>query len=102
VKSVIVVKPVMTNLVRRKPSCFHRSEALRKFLGPPLLNYSILILGNVNGLQGIRMFTPCGTGNCDIIESPTRVRLTSPRWYPTAARLDDGSVIIFGGQFGGG
>ena len=67
-----------------------------------MFNLFPLLLGDQSGSQGIRLFTPCNTGNCDIFESPTRVRLTSPRWYPTAARIDDGSVIIFGGQFGGG
>jgi hypothetical protein len=37
-----------------------------------------------NGLQGLRLFTPCSTGTCDIFESPKRVRLTSPRWYPSS------------------
>ncbi|KAF8511439.1 glyoxal oxidase N-terminus-domain-containing protein [Gautieria morchelliformis] len=58
--------------------------------------------GDVSGLQGIRLFTPCDDGTCDIFENPSRVRLTSSRWYPSASRLDDGSIIIMGGQFGGG
>jgi hypothetical protein len=44
------------------------------------------------------MYTPCDTDTCDIFENPTRVRLTSNRWYPGALRLDDGSVILFGGS----
>ncbi|KAF8578124.1 copper radical oxidase [Ramaria rubella] len=51
-----------------------------------------------SGLQAIRLFTPCDDDTCDIFESHTRVRTTSPRWYPAASRLDDGSVIIFGGS----
>ncbi|KAF8509439.1 glyoxal oxidase N-terminus-domain-containing protein [Gautieria morchelliformis] len=56
---------------------------------------------NTNGLQAIRMYTPCDTGTCDIFESPQRVRMTSSRWYPSAARLDDGSAIILGGSVNG-
>ncbi|KAE9407813.1 hypothetical protein BT96DRAFT_1037614 [Gymnopus androsaceus JB14] len=33
---------------------------------------------------------------CDILEDPTRIRLTSPRWYPSSARISDGSMIIIG------
>jgi hypothetical protein len=59
--------------------------------------------GNTNGIQGIRMYTPCASGtSCDLFESPSRVRLTSARWYPSVARLDDGSIIIFSGSTVGG
>ncbi|KAJ7209844.1 glyoxal oxidase N-terminus-domain-containing protein [Mycena rebaudengoi] len=51
-----------------------------------------------DGLQAIRMFTPCTDGSCDVYENPTRVRLSSPRWYPSSARIEDGSVFIFGGS----
>ncbi|KAJ1307166.1 hypothetical protein OPQ81_001283 [Rhizoctonia solani] len=55
-----------------------------------------------NGLQGIRLFNPCTDGgNCDIYENPQRLRITSPRWYPSSARLPDGSAIIYGGAYGG-
>ncbi|KDR84528.1 hypothetical protein GALMADRAFT_220246 [Galerina marginata CBS 339.88] len=55
-----------------------------------------------NGLQGIRLFTPCTNGNCDVFEDPARIHLTSNRWYPSSVRIEDGSVIIFGGSVGGG
>ncbi|KIJ49203.1 copper radical oxidase [Sphaerobolus stellatus SS14] len=61
----------------------------------------VVLTGDTSGLQGVRLYTPCSTGNCDIFESPTRVRLTGPRWYPSASRLDDGSIMIFGGSLGG-
>ncbi|EIN14511.1 hypothetical protein PUNSTDRAFT_117990 [Punctularia strigosozonata HHB-11173 SS5] len=54
-----------------------------------------------NGLQAIRMFNACTDDQCDIIETPS-IHLTSNRWYPSASRLDDGSVFIFGGSLGGG
>lgn len=56
-----------------------------------------------DGQQGIRLFNPCAaSGNCDIYENPTRIRLTSDRWYPSSARLHDGSVVILGGQITAG
>ncbi|KAF9269500.1 hypothetical protein L218DRAFT_993537 [Marasmius fiardii PR-910] len=62
----------------------------------------IWYLPGLNGLQGLRMFTPCSDGNCDIFEDPSRIRLTSPRWYPSSIRIEDGSVIIWGGSTIGG
>ncbi|CAE7186371.1 unnamed protein product, partial [Rhizoctonia solani] len=56
-----------------------------------------------NGLQGVRLFNPCADHEkCDFYESPYRIRMTSPRWYPSSARLPDGSSLIFGGAYGGG
>lgn len=57
--------------------------------------------GDINGLQAIRLFHPCGSENahkCEIYENPSRIHMASPRWYPTSARLDDGSIIIIGGS----
>ncbi|KAJ7749607.1 glyoxal oxidase N-terminus-domain-containing protein [Mycena olivaceomarginata] len=51
-----------------------------------------------NGLQGLRIFTPCTDGTCDVLEDPTRIRLSTPRWYPSSVRVEDGSVIILGGS----
>lgn len=51
----------------------------------------------VAGWDGLRMFTPGKTGE-EVYEDPTRLRLTSKRWYPSTTRLEDGSVIIFGGM----
>lgn len=58
--------------------------------------------GDLNGLQALRMFNPCDDGKCDIVESPSRLRMASARWYNSAARLDDGSVMIIGGSTKGG
>ncbi|CAE7126179.1 unnamed protein product [Rhizoctonia solani] len=56
-----------------------------------------------NGLQGVRLFNPCAENeNCEIYESPNRIRLTSARWYPSGARLSDGSLLVIGGAYGGG
>ncbi|KAJ7173130.1 glyoxal oxidase N-terminus-domain-containing protein [Mycena crocata] len=52
-----------------------------------------------DGQQGIRLFNGCpASGNCDIYENANRVRLGSNRWYPTSARLADGSAIVLGGS----
>ncbi|GAA6041298.1 hypothetical protein JCM8097_001325 [Rhodosporidiobolus ruineniae] len=55
-----------------------------------------------NGLAAIRLFTPCSDNNCDVYENPSRVRMTSARWYPSTVRLTDGSVLIAGGMIAGG
>ncbi|GJJ12922.1 hypothetical protein Clacol_007169 [Clathrus columnatus] len=62
----------------------------------------VVLTGDLSGLQAIRLYTPCDTGTCDVIENPSRIRMTSNRWYPSASRLDDGSVLIFGGSRSGG
>ncbi|KAJ7607945.1 glyoxal oxidase N-terminus-domain-containing protein [Roridomyces roridus] len=56
-----------------------------------------IVITGADGLQALRLFTPCTTGDCDVYEDQTRVRLTSPRWYPSSVRLQDGSILIFGG-----
>ncbi|KAJ7065518.1 glyoxal oxidase N-terminus-domain-containing protein [Mycena amicta] len=61
-----------------------------------------VVITGANGLQGIRMFTPCTNGTCDVYENPTRIRLSSARWYPSSVRIQDGSIIIFGGSVAGG
>lgn len=61
--------------------------------------------GDLDGLQAIRIFEPCESpeeGNCELYENPDRVRMASPRWYSTAIRLHDGSVMIIGGSKKGG
>ncbi|KAF7317558.1 hypothetical protein MKEN_00842700 [Mycena kentingensis (nom. inval.)] len=55
-----------------------------------------------NGLQGIRLFTPCDDGKCGVYENTARVHLASKRWYPSSVRIEDGSVMIFGGSVSGG
>lgn len=59
--------------------------------------------GDVDGLQAIRMFTPCNGGkDCDMFEEPGRIRMASARWYASVVRLPDGSVMILGGSVKGG
>ncbi|KAF8595732.1 galactose oxidase [Ceratobasidium sp. AG-I] len=55
-----------------------------------------------DGLQGVRHFNPCvATGTCNFFENPQRVRLATQRWYPSSVRLSDGSVMVYGGAYGG-
>ncbi|KAF4618750.1 hypothetical protein D9613_010182 [Agrocybe pediades] len=68
--------------------------ATGSFLG----NGTFLSSAGQNGLQAIRLFTPCDDGKCDIFEDQNTVRLTSDRWYPASVRIEDGSVLIFGGS----
>ncbi|KPV77092.1 uncharacterized protein RHOBADRAFT_49404 [Rhodotorula graminis WP1] len=51
-----------------------------------------------DGLAALRLFTPCADERCDVYENPARIRLTSPRWYPSTVRLVDGSLMIAGGM----
>jgi hypothetical protein len=47
---------------------------------------SLLLLGQ-NGLQALRLFTPCTTGTCDIFEDLAHLHLTSNRWYPSSVKF---------------
>ncbi|KAJ7195304.1 glyoxal oxidase N-terminus-domain-containing protein [Mycena pura] len=51
-----------------------------------------------SGLQALRFFTPCQDGTCDIWENSSLVHTTSNRWYPGSVRIEDGSILIFGGS----
>ncbi|OAV99415.1 hypothetical protein PTTG_04524 [Puccinia triticina 1-1 BBBD Race 1] len=53
--------------------------------------------GPTNGLQSIRFYTPCDDGKCTVAEYDS-IKLTSARWYATAARLADGTIMIVGGK----
>ncbi|GAA5973363.1 hypothetical protein JCM11641_003093 [Rhodosporidiobolus odoratus] len=55
-----------------------------------------------DGLAAIRLFTPCTNDKCDVYENPSRIRMTSARWYPSTTRLTDGSLLIAGGMIAGG
>ncbi|KAJ7589706.1 glyoxal oxidase N-terminus-domain-containing protein [Mycena floridula] len=61
-----------------------------------------IVITGQDGTQGLRFFTPCSDGTCDIFENQNVIRLTSKRWYPSSVRIEDGSVIIFGGSTNGG
>ncbi|KAG8690448.1 hypothetical protein FRC08_010528 [Ceratobasidium sp. 394] len=57
--------------------------------------------GDKDGLQSIRLYTPCSDGTCDIYEDPDRLRTKSPRWYVSTTRIEDGSLMIIGGSVRG-
>lgn len=52
------------------------------------------------GYQAIRVLTPslCSDSSCPIYDNPNRTHTTSKRWYPSTVRLQDGSVMIIGGD----
>ena len=53
------------------------------------------------GNQAIRLFDPCAspTGEgCTLFEDPATLHLLADRWYPTAIRVFDGSVLGAGGR----
>ncbi|KAG8713499.1 hypothetical protein FRC08_013177 [Ceratobasidium sp. 394] len=55
---------------------------------------------NGDGGQSVRLLSPCTDGSCEWTNSP--VPMTTRRWYPTVEGLEDGSVMIIGGnQYGG-
>ena len=53
---------------------------------------------NADGGKAIRLLDPCQDKKCDWVELPMSTR----RWYPTLETLDDGSMIIIGGNQWGG
>ena len=50
----------------------------------------------LDGRQGIRIFEPCndpaGAG-CEIFEDEANIHLAEKRWYPSAIRIFDGSLV---------
>lgn len=49
-----------------------------------------------DGRMSIRLFNPCadpnGT-NCTVIDDPATLHLNTTRWYPSSARIFDGSIV---------
>lgn len=46
--------------------------------------------------MGLRLFNPCAdpTGaNCTVFEDPATLHLNQTRWYPSTARIFDGSIV---------
>ncbi|KAF8879176.1 glyoxal oxidase precursor [Mucidula mucida] len=58
------------------------------------------LVPDAGGLMGLRIFEPCadpaGT-DCTIFEDPVNLHLAEKRWYPSSARIFDGSLMIVGG-----
>ncbi|KAF8901815.1 glyoxal oxidase precursor [Mucidula mucida] len=54
-----------------------------------------------DGQMGIRIFEPCldpdGIG-CTLFEDPDTLHLAESRWYPSSARIFDGSLMVVGGS----
>ncbi|KAF8149331.1 glyoxal oxidase precursor [Crassisporium funariophilum] len=54
----------------------------------------------LDGRMGIRIFEPCDDPNgvgCSIFEDPENLHLAETRWYTSAIRIFDGSLMIVGG-----
>ncbi|KAJ3568946.1 hypothetical protein NP233_g5380 [Leucocoprinus birnbaumii] len=59
------------------------------------------VTGVYDGRMALRIFEPCTdpTGaTCRLIEDPEHLILAETRWYPSSARIFDGSLIIVGGS----
>ncbi|CAH7687946.1 glyoxal oxidase N-terminus-domain-containing protein [Phakopsora pachyrhizi] len=56
--------------------------------------------GDTDGKQSIRFLEPCQDKDCSIEEYPS-IKMQSRRWYPSLARLADGTVMIAGGSKNG-
>ncbi|KDR68319.1 hypothetical protein GALMADRAFT_231487 [Galerina marginata CBS 339.88] len=53
-----------------------------------------------DGRMGIRILEPCEDANgigCELIEDPATLHLVENRWYTSAIRIFDGSLMIVGG-----
>ncbi|KAF8808327.1 glyoxal oxidase precursor [Phlegmacium glaucopus] len=53
-----------------------------------------------DGRMGIRIFEPCEDPNgvdCTIFEDPATLHLVETRWYTSAIRIFDGSLLVVGG-----
>jgi hypothetical protein len=68
---------------------------------------------NTDGGTAIRMINPCDDESCEYIQGETSYDISSPdtggwlqmtgrRWYPMVEALEDGSLIIIGGDKNGG
>ncbi|KAJ3901668.1 glyoxal oxidase precursor [Lentinula edodes] len=55
---------------------------------------------DADGRMGIRIFEPCADPaglNCTLFEDPATLHLAANRWYTSAIRIFDGSLMIIGG-----
>ncbi|XAO25846.1 hypothetical protein I312_104676 [Cryptococcus bacillisporus CA1280] len=67
---------------------------------------------DTDGGSAIRMINPCTDESCEYIQGETNynksqgmggwLQMTGKRWYPTVETLEDGSVIVIGGDKNGG
>lgn len=53
-----------------------------------------------SGGRTMRMLTPCTTGKCTWTEDIDGMPIN--RWYPTIETIEDGTVIVLGGELYGG
>ncbi|KAJ7122651.1 galactose oxidase [Mycena crocata] len=59
---------------------------------------------SLDSTKGVRLYTPDGTpgvnGTNDWEENFEELRLQRQRWYPTAAMLPNGTIMVLGGEIG--
>ncbi|KAF8910286.1 glyoxal oxidase precursor [Mucidula mucida] len=66
--------------------------------GNPLENLDTV--PDKDGLMALRIFEPCldpSGASCTLFEDPDNIHLAEKRWYPSSARIFDGSLLIVGG-----
>ncbi|KAG8882655.1 hypothetical protein FRB98_003546, partial [Tulasnella sp. 332] len=56
---------------------------------------------DADGGKAIRILQPCDDESCNWVDDPSNY-MTTRRWYPTLETLQDGSIIIIGGNQWGG
>ena len=74
----------------------------------PLVSFAVMFghFSNIgtDSTFGIRLYTPDGTpgvnGTNDWEENGNELQLQRGRWYPTAAMLPNGSILVIGGETG--
>ncbi|KAJ7261183.1 glyoxal oxidase precursor [Mycena rebaudengoi] len=66
--------------------------------GAMLSNGSMVnVGGNIPTAAAIRIVGPCTEASCTIFDDPENLHLAETRWYTSAIRIFDGSIIIVGG-----
>ena len=65
---------------------------------PAIVDANNNLYHDVDGRQSIRIFEPCSdpSGACNILDMVNASSII--RWYPTALRLTDGSLLVIGGS----
>jgi hypothetical protein len=54
-----------------------------------------------DGRMGLRVWEPCSDPNgvgCTLFDDPKTLHLAETRWYPSSARIFDGSLMVVGGM----
>ena len=60
-----------------------------------------LTYNDAHGQTGLRVFPKCSDSTCTVFDQPTKLRISSGRWYPSLTRLSDGSIFVTSGTIDG-